>query len=182
MSKALKFSKFKLFLANCANSIRLICFFIFIHFSAFNQTHNVSTAVGITRFDVFHSFGYSFDTNRFEYSASLGYGINRTLFQQKLFPRISVGFQYSALKKKRFQLGPMIAYSFSCIKFNPTSKLTSWNELNIGISWSYGGKWKIGQTISAGYVGQSHFSTLQQKRVTGNTWGYYTDLKLIYAL
>lgn len=166
----------------CPKSIRLALLCIFIQFVSYSQTQSISTSVGFTRFDIFHSIEYSVDTNRCDFSTSFGYGMNRSLFQQKLFPRFSIGFRYSALQKNRLELGPLISYSLSFIKFTPHSKATIWNELNTGFFWSYGNRWKIGQSIMVGYVSQSHFSTIQQKRTTGRTLGYYADLKLSYAL
>lgn len=171
LGSSLKYSRF----------LRVAMIFILIHFGSFSQTHSISTSVGITRFDIFHSIAYSLDTNRCSFSAGLAYGINRTVFQQKIFPRVSAGFHYSALKKNRFELGPEISYSFSFLKYTSSSKPTMWNELNTGLFWSFGNRVKVGQSVLVGYVGQSHFSTIQQKRTTGSTWGYYVDLKLSYA-
>lgn len=181
MSENLISSKILVSPLRYSKAMRVAMTFILIHFGSFSQTHSISTSVGITRFDIFHSVGYLYDTNRCSYSAGFAYGINRTVFQQKLFPRFTVGFHYSALKKSRFELGPVISYSFSFLKYTSSSKSTIWNELNTGFSWSFGKRWKVGQSFLVGYVGQSHYSTIQQKRTIGSTWGYYTDLKLSYA-
>lgn len=148
----------------------------------YSQTQTVSTSLSITRFDFFHAFEYEFQPSKFAFSAGLGYGINRTIFQKRFYPRMTLGSTYYWLNKERFQIGPHINYAFSFIRLTPASKLNEWNELNAGLQWSYGNKWKIGQTIVLGYVSESHYSTIENKRVHARTLNYFISLALKYEI
>lgn len=147
------------------------------------MVHGIETNVSITRFDIFHSFAYRAKMKRFQCSGGFGYGINRSVFQQRFFPKVSIQGSYSILEKPKFVLGPSIYYSFSWLKINAnTNHFSNWNEFFGGIQWQYGKKWKIGQTISAGYFSESYFNKLKQQRSKVGNWGYCMTLSLIHEL
>ncbi len=150
--------------------------------TVFAQNQSVSTSIGITRFDFFHSFEYEYQPTKFSFSAGIGYGINRSIFQKHFYPRITVGSTYYLVNKEKFQIGPHVTYALSFIRLTPNSKMNYWNEFNGGLQWSYGNKWKIGQTILVGYISESHFSTIDQKRVSAATINYYFSIALKYEI
>ncbi len=147
------------------------------------MVHGIETNVSITRFDIFHSLSYRAKMNRFQYSSGFGYAINRSIFQQRFFPKVSIQGSYAILEKPKFVLGPSIHYSFSWLKINSsTNHFSNWNEFFGGIQWQYGKKWKIGQTISAGYFSESYFNQFKQRRSKVGNWGYCMTLSLIHEL
>lgn len=159
-------------------------FFVLFNYSvSLAQEYRISTSVGLTRFDYFHSVDASLQHKKWELSTGFAYGINRTYFQQRFFPKVQLQTGYDFIHKPKFELGTCIYTSFSWLKVNKASKhFTNWSEFFGGLSWSYGGKWKVGQTITAGYFTESNFSTLIQKRDRVGNWGYFFNLQLIHVL
>jgi len=148
----------------------------------FAQEHRLSTSIGVTRYDYFHSIDYSIKNKKLEASAGAGYGINRSYFQQRFFPKLQLLVGYNFFQQPKFEFGPSFYTSFSWLKINKLSdRFTNWNEFFGGFSWSYGRNWKIGQTICAGYFTESFFSTLLNERDRVGNWGYYINLKLIHV-
>jgi len=181
------FSSKKCHLRNLA----LMSYFLLFSFLIFPQdtlqkekmTHRIETNISITRFDIFHSFEYSAKVNHFQASVGLGYGVTRTFFQQRFFPKINVLGVYNLINNPKFSFGPSVYYSFSWLKINQTSKhFNNWNELFGGLHWEYGNKWRIGQTISAGYFSESYFNQFLNKRAKASNWGYFVNFSLIHEL
>jgi len=147
------------------------------------QEHRLLTAVSATRFDYFHSFDYSQYLNKCEVSMGIGYGINRSVFQQRLFPKVQLQATYNFIEQPKFQLGPSVYGAFSWLKINKMSNyFTNWSEFYGGLSWTYGGQWKIGQTIVAGYVSERFFNTIAERKTSVGNWGFSVSLKLVYVL
>lgn len=160
-----------------------LVFVLFNYSVSLAQEYRVSSSVGVTRFDFFHSVDFTLQQQKWELSTGFAYGINRTYFQQRFFPKVQFQTEYNFIHRPKFELGPCIYTSFSWLKVNKSSKhFTNWGEFFGGISWSYGGKWKVGQTITAGYFTESYFSTLIQKRDRVGSWGYFVNLQLIHVL
>lgn len=143
----------------------------------------ISTSFGVTRFDIFHSVGFSRNFKRFQPEIAFSYGINRTIFQQRLFPKMSISTTYNFVQKEKIEVGPIVYYAFSVLKLNASSsKRNYWNEFYGGIEWNYGDKWKIGQQLTAGYFVENYFNTIHSKRLNVSNWGYYFNIKLTHEL
>lgn len=155
---------------------------IFTQSKSYSQSKTLSTSIAITRFDFFHSFEFEFQPSKFALNVGLGYGVNRSIFQQRFYPRINFGSTYYWLNREKFRIGPSLIYALSFIQLNSSSKIIFWNEANAGLTWSYGNKWKVGQTILVGYVAESHYSTIEKKRTHAGTLSYLASIKLIYEI
>lgn len=167
----------------------LIVFFLLLFpgFTSFSQRNTsiprISTTVGVSRFDIFHSVGLSTTIQCFEPEISIGYGINRTVFQQRFFPKTSLSTSFNFIQKEKFELGVMLQYALSGVKLNASSKYRNvWNEFNGGIEWEYGRKWRIGQQLLFGRYAENYYNTLYVKRVSVSGWGYFLSIKLSHEL
>lgn len=178
------FIQFPLYFRGISLVLFLILFRVFTSFSQVNPSApRISTIVGITRFDIFHSVGLSTTIHRFEPEISIGYGINRTVFQQRFFPKLGLSTCYNFIQKEKFELGLMLQYALSGMKLNASSKHRNlWNEFNGGVEWEYGNKWKIGQQLLFGRYAENYYNTLYSKRVSASGWGYFIGLKLSHEL
>ena len=138
--------------------------------------------VSYTKTDFFHGLEYSRKLNAFEVFAGVEYGIVRTVFQSRFFPKIKIGASYFPLKKGRFQLGPVLQYGFSYLKYSKTPKgVANYHELNAGLRWRYGKKWQIGQTLSVGGLWERSYNTIYEQKKTYGTFGYILQIDFGYV-
>lgn len=164
--------------------MRNLCL-LFLIVSSFNivlsQKNFITSRLTANRIDYFHEFGYTRSVNNWEVGGGIGYGINRTVFQQRFFPRFNIQGAYAVLKKNKFQLQPTFALGFSVLKINKLSdKFTNWTETLGGFSWFYGDKWAIGQTLQLGYLFENYFNSIQGKREFVSVWSYYIAINVRY--
>lgn len=153
----------------------------FFHLTAFGQ-HKMSMSVGATKMDYVHGVEYARMVQSFEFLGGVEYGIVKTIFQSRFFPKIKVGTSYYAVNKPRFQLGPIVQYGFSTLKFSVQPKATvNYHELNTGLRWRYGKKWQVGQTLAIGGLWAREFNTLYQQKMTSKTFGYLIQIDCVYA-
>ena len=144
--------------------------------------HRISTSLGMNRLDFWHEAGYAHLWNRWEVQAGVGYGVNRTLFQGRSYPRVTLGGTFYALHKPRFSLGPTLIYGYSTLKYSKADNArVSWHDCTAGIKWSFGQRWRIGQVVSAGYIGERYFSTVYDRKMTAGNWVYYTTIFVSYG-
>lgn len=155
---------------------------IFFSNLGISQENLISTGVELNRLDYFHSFNYARRLDKFELGAGFAYGINRTIFQQRFFPRFQIQGAYTILQKNKFQLQPTLSLGFSVLKINKQSdKFTNWTEALGGLSWFYGDKWAIGQTFQLGYLVENYYNSISQKRTFVCVWTYSVAVKVRYA-
>lgn len=156
----------------------VVCLF---HLTIFSQ-NKISMSVNATKIDFFHGVEYGRIFRSFEIYGGFEYGIVKTIFQSRFFPKVKVGASYFAVNKQRFQLGPVIQYGFSHLKFSEQPKATvNYHELNGGLRWRYGKKWQVGQTLLVGGLWGREFNTLYQKKMTSGTFGYALQIDCVYA-
>jgi hypothetical protein len=109
-------------------------------------------------------------------------GINRTYFQSRFFPRITVGTTYEIFNKGKFYLAPCLSYSYSLLNLNKkTQDFHHWNEVYSGIKWSVGKKWRFTNTIQGGWMNERFKSQLTNSSIGANSVGFYTEIGILYA-
>lgn len=145
--------------------------------------HAVSTSVSITKFDFFHDFQFDIIHKQTSSYIAFGYGINRSLFQQRFFPKLSVGTNYFLLDKPKFQLGLRVNYSLSYLNFSKSPNgHRFWNEFYGGLTYYVGQKWKFGQSFLVGYFAQTQKNTLLNRTETHGSFGYNFSICLRYEI
>lgn len=160
-----------------------IFLFLLVNQSIFAQNQFISTSISFNRMDYFHSLNLSKKIQKWEIGAGAGYGINRTIFQQRFFPRLQINTGYCVLQKKKWSIEPTVSICFSWLKVNKSSKyFTNWTETLGGFTWFYGEKWAIGQTLQLGYQFENYHNSITNQRQFVGVWAYSFDLKLRYAL
>lgn len=139
-------------------------------------------SVSYTKIDFFHGVEYSRKLGAFETFAGFEYGIVRTVFQSRFFPKVKIGTNYFPLNRERFQLGPILQYGFSYLQYSKSPKgVANYHELNTGLRWRYGKKWKIGQTLLIGGLWEREHNSIYQKNKTYGTLGYVLQIDFGYA-
>lgn len=137
---------------------------------------------GMTKQDFFTGISYNRTVSKFEPFTSLEFGVNRTFFQSRIFPRLSIGTVYSLFERNRFSFGPSFSYSFSFLKVNLQSDhFHKWNELYAGYKLTYGRKFKFTQMIACGLMNERFFNQLTLETDGVMSFGFYINLGISYA-
>ena len=144
--------------------------------------NKLSFQVGMTRMDFFSGFSFAQERDRFQPYTSLETGINRTIFQSRLFPKITLGCAYWLLKKNKYRFGPQLSYACSILKVNlNSSHLNQWNELYVGLRIEVGSKVRFFTVLSGGWMNERYFSTFDQRYVGVNSLGFNPYFGVCYA-
>ena len=101
----------------------------FIYFAQNATVNRIGLQGGMNRMDFQIGARYTYDKHSVKPFAILEFGINRTIFQKRFFPRLSVGADYSVIKSSMIQFGPQLSYSYSILKIK--SKYTEFGLDNL---------------------------------------------------
>ena len=171
---------------------RFLLFFLFIFlatFSYFAQSHSINDlkkqvglAFGMSRLDFFSGCYFSKEFRNVQPFTSAEFGVNRSIFQKRIFPRLSVGLNYFVVSTKKFHFGPYISHSYSFLKVNANSNhFHHWNELYIGTRTEVGNKLRFTNSIATGWMNERFYSQTTN-RVTGvNSLGLFANIGLSYV-
>lgn len=164
----------------------LVMFLIFMPFRNVKAQDSLpqkfSIHVGMTRMDFFTGISYSRQIKLFSPYVSFQTGINRTFFQSRFFPRLTVGTTYHVFQKGKFQIAPCISYSYSILNINKkVTDFHQWNEVYTGVKWSVGEKWRFTNTIQGGWINERYNSQLTSRKIGANSTGFYTEIGIVYA-
>ena len=139
---------------------------------------NVGFKTGINRLDFFSGVEGVCSMRRFVFISSLETGINRTFFQQRIFPRASVGFGYQFFRG-RMQLEPLVMFSQSWLKLSSNKNSDHfWTECYVGYRFTIGTKWKLVNEVMGGWMNERFFVENSGKNKSFGTVGYYGSLGL----
>jgi hypothetical protein len=137
---------------------------------------------GMTRMDFQFGINYKYDHFCVKPFASFEFGVNRTVFQQRIFPRFTVGAEYCLLKARKLQFGPQLSYSYSFLKINKSSThLNQFNELYGGLYFCYGRKVQFKMAFLTGLQNERFFSTYVGKNEGANSLGFSINCGVNYA-
>lgn len=162
---------------------KIVCYFAIVFTFSVHAQNSIGMSVNVSKLDYFHGIEYGRKFNSLEVIAGFEYGIIKTLFQSRFYPKIKVGAVYHALAIKKFSLGPIIQYGFSFLRYSKVPNGTvNYHELNTGLRWSYGEKWKIGQTLLLGGLWENGYNSIYHKRKTAGTIGFVAQIDVRYAL
>ena len=142
----------------------------------------VGLVFGMSRLDFFSGLYYSKQLRHIQPFTSLEFGVNRSVFQKRIFPRISLGMNYFLVSNKKLHFGPYLSHSYSLLKINSNSNhYHHWNELYFGTRTEVGDKWRFTNSIATGWMNERFYSQTT-KIVTGvNSLGFYANIGLSYV-
>lgn len=158
-------------------------------FSYFAQNHStndskkqVGLAFGMSRLDFFSGCYFSKEFRNVQPFTSAEFGVNRSIFQKRIFPRLSVGVKYFAVDKEKFHFGPYISHSYSFLKINANSShFHHWNELYVGTRTEVGDKWRFTNSIATGWMNERFYSQTTKKITGVNSLGFFANIGLSYV-
>jgi hypothetical protein len=166
------------------NLLALLVFshFAFTNFGQQNQRSIISLQLGMNRLDFQSGIGYGYTWGRLQAISSIEAGINRSVFQGRIFPRLTIAGAYKFVNKHNFCFGPQVTYSLSFLKLNKVSPhLTSWNEIYAGARMEVGSKWRFIYTMAAGWQNERYFNTYLNRKSSVNSLGFNVNIGLAYA-
>lgn len=144
---------------------------------------SIELSAGFNRSDYQVGIGYGHQVERFLFSPKVELGVNSTFASGRLFPRVSFGTCYFALKTKRFELGPELTYAYSRQRITTNHKTAhNWNELNLGYRLQFGERIKFVHAISGGWFNEFFKSETAGKIVSYHSLGYYAQIGISYTL
>jgi hypothetical protein len=166
-------------------SVSILFLFMIFHLCSFSQDlsgYRFSMQVSLNRMDLFSGLRVERQFDHLETSISLEVGVNRTIFQTRFFPRVSVGAGYNVLKKDNIRIGPAFAYGYSVLQVNKSSgSLHRWNELYGGYTLSIGKTWRFSHSLMSGWMNERYRNQVSTETVGVHTFGYYCSLGVSYA-
>lgn len=139
----------------------------------------LSSTITYLPLDFFHRFQVQKNTNNWDFSVNLGYGINRTLFQKRLFPQIGLYVGYFVLSKNKTHLSTGISYQMFTLKL--VDSHTFWQEPALAYHFQYGEKWRLIQEATFGYRFENYRSQFSQNRTNVGSLSYSFSIGLAYA-
>jgi hypothetical protein len=162
----------------------LLLLLLFLSIQSFAQqlpvdsSFNLTLKTGINRLDFFSGVEGVFNRRQFVFITSLETGINRTFFQQRIFPRASIGFAYRVFHG-RLQLEPLAMISQSWLKLSSSENSDHfWTECSLGYRFTIGKKWKFVNEIMGGWMSERFFVETSGVNKAFGTVGYYGSLGL----
>lgn len=159
---------------------------VFIFLASLNyaqETSSIELTVGISKFDFFSTLNYTKPFGKLSPHASLGFGINRTFFQNRFYPRFTIGSTYKILQKNKFSIGPRLDYSYSFLNVNRNANTWHrWHELNGGLDLKLGGKLFYCMTVQAGIGWERYPNQYTNGSDAVFFFGYYGSMGIGYAL
>jgi hypothetical protein len=155
-------------------------FFFLTLFTVNSQSKRfISFQTCVNKMDVFSGLNYEVEVSKFNYFASIETGIIKSVFQNRIFPRSTLGVNYFLIKKEHFRLLPEISYSFSFLNIDVNHY---WNEYYFGYKVLFGNRIQLFQSTKIGLMNEIFQSELLDKRQSVNCFGYNIAIGLRYEI
>jgi len=133
----------------------------------------------VTKLDFFVGPELAYYKNRLVFFGSTELGINRTFFQQRVFPRASIGFGYR-FGKDKLALEPLVMISQSALRLSRKhNSMHTWMEFYLGYRFSCGDYWKLVNEIMAGWMTERFRVQSSNTFQTVGTLGYYGSIGVV---
>lgn len=142
----------------------------------------VSSSFSMTRMDFFTGIQAYKNIHRWSIGAGIETGVNRTFFQNRVFPKISIIGNYQFISKTSFGFYTFGNYAFSLCKINQiTDSFHYWNEIYGGIGVEFGNRFRPFLNTSMGLLQESFQSNVENKTLKYNTLGFQGTIGLKYV-
>lgn len=166
----------------------LLLIILFIHFNIQELkaqdtlSNRIDIQIGMTRMDFFGGIQYAKEFGALQPFIAAEIGINRTIFQSRFYPKITVGSSYFVIDKKRISFGPQVSYAYSVLKVNANSShFHHWNEVYAGLRLEIGSTIRFTTALSGGWMNERFYNQITQDFAGVNSLGYSIKLGLSYA-
>lgn len=163
---------------------RIIFLLLFLPYFGYNQSsYNLKFTTSFTKMDFFTGCAIQKQFNRIQPYAQFQFGINRSIFQQRFYPRLTFGCESALSDFEKFNFGPDVSVSFSLLQFNKQAhSYQKVLELYAGYSLNYGKKLKLGQSTKGGLLNEFIPGPKDLNSLRVSTFGYEISIFLTYAL
>jgi hypothetical protein len=162
--------------------ILIVSFIPFHYFAQNSYVNRAGLQVGLNRMDIQFGINYTFDRFAIKPLASFDVGVNRTFFQNRFFPRFSIGAEYCLVKEKKIQFGPQFTYACSLLKVIKTSNhVNQFNEVYGGLYLCYGNRVQLKISVLTGWQNERFYSVYAKKKESANTVGFTMNCGVSYA-
>lgn len=137
---------------------------IALQFLAQDSLPGWNVGVRFNRLDFFMETGLAFKQTKITHEIGVGFGINRSVFQQRLFPEVFYGLKSNFRQEDLFSCDGITNYYFSFFQANrEQSELHFFNELLIGLQLSAGRKNTFFFQPQIGFQAESFHSDFFQR-------------------
>ena len=161
----------------------LVLFLFVVSLSKTQVQHFVDLNFGVNTFDFFAGIDYSRSYGRSLPSAGIAFGVNRTFFQGRIYPRISMGNTFHLVDREKFKLGPNVRYSYSILEVNRAeSRWHQWHEVMGGVHLRYGSRLMFVFELEGGWMAERFYDQVMEDRRTHHSIAYWTSIGLSYAI
>lgn len=165
---------------SCSVRFSLIIFLTFLSFHSNAQSIEVSG--GFNRLDYQLGVAYGHRWHDIHLTSKFEMGVTSSVAQGRFFPRVSVGTSYLFLKQGLLDFGPEFVYAISRQRISSSSNTAHlWNELYVGYRLQIGRTIKFVHTLNGGWINQSFYSEVVNRRVNYNSLGLYAQIGVSYT-
>ena len=142
----------------------------------------VSSIFSMTRMDFFAGIQGVRNINHWSVGAGIETGVNRTFFQQRFYPKISLFGNYQFIIKSRFRFYALGSYALSFCKINNLNdSFHYWSEIYGGIGIDFGNRIRPFINTSIGLIEESFKNSFENKILRFNTLGFQGAIGLKYV-
>jgi hypothetical protein len=160
----------------------VLSYFALSSYGQETQRSIIALQLGMNRLDFQSGIVYGHSWGRMQAIGSFEVGINRSIFQGRMFPRLTIGGAYKLVSKNNFCLGPQLTYSHSLLKLNKLSThFNAWNEIYAGARMEVGSKWRFIFMMAGGWQNERYFNTYLNRKSSVNSLGFNVNIGLAYA-
>ena len=142
----------------------------------------VSSSFSMTNLDFFVGFQALNVWDRWSFGLGLETGVNRTIFQQRFFPKVSVIGNFTFFRRPWVNIFISGNYALSVCKINQsTDSFHYWNEVYSGLGLEFGRRFRPFLCASTGLLHESFRNKVQNKLFGFNTLGFQGTIGLKYV-
>lgn len=166
--------------------MRTVILLVGLFFSEFlfSQTQRSSLGLGTeyNQQDLCIHAGFSKQNSSWEISGNLGVGVNRTIFQQRLFPKIQFQGTFRGFQFNRFEIGPSFTMNYALLRVNATvNHWTHYQYYGAGYQWIYGNKFQVVQSTYFCRLMEHSWDTFNGRYTTASKWIFSIQIGGRYA-
>lgn len=132
--------------------------------------------------DLYINAGFSKQISRWEISGNLGIGVNRTIFQQRFFPKIQLQGTFRGFQRNQFEIGPSVTLNYAFLNVNSTvNHWTHFQYYGVGYQWVFGNKFQLVQSTYFCRLMEHYWDTFDGRYTTASKWIFSIQIGGRYA-
>ncbi|MGV3630710.1 MAG: hypothetical protein ACO1O6_05875 [Bacteroidota bacterium] len=164
--------------------LRVLIFCLFVTGLFLGQDSLLKGTIGIrfNRLDLFEENSLILEKEKLAHEFGLGFGINRTIFQQRVFPEMFYGLQTRFQTFGALSCQGMANYYLSCFQANrDQSEIHFFNELLLGAHVRFGRKYAFFFQPQIGLQSESFHSDFFKRTENGFSFAYSAKIGFSHA-